>query len=182
MSSSNSDTGKSLNRRTSRTFLTEEQRQAIIKYHKQSFKTRDIATLLNINPRHIRTVIKENERCQSNVFTKEEDALLIELYNGGIVKESVLSKNYFPSKAPWMIRNRIKMFKRKGIFSAALKESSKVVESIPIKLEVPKDESNEGKNTILSDEIPISFEDPFDSYDPDENHQQFNFDEFDFER
>ena len=77
-------------------------------------KTKDIAEIFRISPRQVSTVIRESKRCQTNKFTREEEEKIIQLYREGITKEFDIAK-LIPSKAPWMIRNRIKMLLRKGL-------------------------------------------------------------------
>ena len=98
-------------------FLTDEQKQQIIAFSAQKLKMSEIATKLNISARQVRTVIAENKRGKSQKFTKDEDLMIIMLFNRGITKECEMIK-YIPSKAAWMVRNRIALLKRKGIISA----------------------------------------------------------------
>lgn len=113
MSSESTEAQRSSNRRTPRNFLTDAQRRCIIELGMQSIKTSEIAARFHISPRQVRTVINEHKNGQCNKFTKEDDELILRLYSLGMTKESEISK-HIKSKSLWMIRNRIKFFRRNG--------------------------------------------------------------------
>ena len=102
------NTGKGVKR----VFLKKEEKEGIITLAKV-MSSRKIAQLYNISPRRINDIMRVTSRNQVNIFTLEEDKLLIQYYFiNGITKPSELSRLLI-NKADWMIRNRIKKLKNK---------------------------------------------------------------------
>ena len=94
-----------------RNFLKKDTINEIIKLSKR-MSPKDIAAKFHLSNRHVNDIIRLNNKNQVNVFSPEEDKALIHYYHQGYVKPSELSK-LMPTKAPWMIRNRIKVLKNR---------------------------------------------------------------------
>ena len=102
------------NKKNIKKFLTFEEKNEIQKMVKCGQYPTEISKKLNISYRKVRSYIKEIVNAQTNTFTEEDDKLIIHLYKNGVTKESMIAKQ-MPSKAPWMIRNRIKKLIKKNI-------------------------------------------------------------------
>ncbi|EAY00252.1 hypothetical protein TVAG_449880 [Trichomonas vaginalis G3] len=100
-------------RRVTRHFLSPHDKEIIDELLKENLDALQIAQKLNHQPRQIKDYINRLNKNQVNKFTIEDDEKLIMLYNKNIKKESKLVK-YFPDKSSWMIRNRIKLLKRRN--------------------------------------------------------------------
>ena len=83
----------------------------IKEYTKNGVPPSEISKMLNLSYRQVRTFVTQIQRNQENKFTQSEDFLLTYLYLNGITKESLLAR-YIPTKAPWMIRNRLKFLQK----------------------------------------------------------------------
>lgn len=102
-------------RNTSRIFLSPEKIQEIIALHKQGMKLEEIIKKTGAKERAIMEHIHEHECGQFNIWSPQEDEILIKNYEKGIIRPAKLSR-ILTAKAPWMIRNRIKNFKKKNVF------------------------------------------------------------------
>ena len=100
-------------RKVARRFLTADEKLSLEIMVKKRFTPAQISNFLNISYRQARTYVVQYNSRQSNNFTADEDDLLINLYQQGLRKESILAK-YIQTKAPWMIRNRIKLLKKQN--------------------------------------------------------------------
>lgn len=96
-----------------RNFMSPDTKTEILRLAKEGKTHKEISDLVGCGLRQVTNYVKENQKGQVNVFTEEEDEKLIDLYLRGVVKESQISK-IIPTKAPWMIRNRIRLFKKTG--------------------------------------------------------------------
>ena len=88
-------------------FLSADDKENIDRLIKENKTSDEIAKILNFSHRQVRTYMKQRDLKQTNRFTVEEDILILFLYNNGITKEAKIAK-HIPSKAPWMIRNRLR--------------------------------------------------------------------------
>ena len=108
-------------------FLNKEQRDKIQELKQYGKTPKEIAIMFNTTPRHIRDVLRSLNPNITKDFTEEEEKLLIELCQNGNYKEWELKKNFFQNKMPYMIRNKIKTLRSKGILQIAQ----------PMKIEYP---------------------------------------------
>ncbi|EAY19316.1 hypothetical protein TVAG_452300 [Trichomonas vaginalis G3] len=100
-------------RKVTRHFLSAADKEAIDALLQQNYDAVAIATKLHHQPRQIKEYIARKVKSQENKFSFEDDQKLIMLYQQGITKESRLVK-YFPDKTSWMIRNRLKLLRRRN--------------------------------------------------------------------
>ena len=99
-------------RHVTRKFLGDEIIKKIEEFS-EKMNVKEIADSLGLSFRQVRNQINMIKRGQTNSFSEAEDNKIIWCLFHGIVKESVISK-YFINKAPWMVRNRIKLLKNNG--------------------------------------------------------------------
>ena len=107
-------------------FLTQEQREELSKYLDEGKSEAWISNEMNISYRQVRSHAKLKAKKQVNAFTTEEDNFIISLYSSGETRESVIAK-FLGSKAPWMIRNRIKILKKYLVIPSNIKKETPVV-------------------------------------------------------
>lgn len=100
-------------RRVARHFLSQTDKDIINAMLKQNYDVNYIAQKIMKSRRQIKEYINLLNKQIVNKFTFEDDQRLIDLYNKDIQKESKLVQ-YFPDKTAWMIRNRLKLLKRRN--------------------------------------------------------------------
>ena len=123
-------------RNTSRKFLTPETIQEIISLHKQGVKLDEISKKTGAKIRAVTEHIHEHECGQFNIWSPQEDEILIKNYEKGIIRPSKLSR-ILTAKAPWMIRNRIKNFKKRNVFDKS--KDAEIISSTQVNDEKAKE-------------------------------------------
>ncbi|EAY12805.1 hypothetical protein TVAG_221580 [Trichomonas vaginalis G3] len=96
---------------TSKRFITEGEEKLIEALHAVGKDPEYIAKRVGNSVRKVKNYIKGIENGVTKVFSIEEDIILVQKLREGIVKAAKLVL-FLPSKQDWMIRNRIKLFKR----------------------------------------------------------------------
>lgn len=95
-------------------FITSEDTELIREHHAEEIDPEQIARRLGISVRNVKHTIRDIDMGITNHFTIEEDTILLQKLREGIEKPSILAR-FLPHKHDWMIRNRIKLFKRHGL-------------------------------------------------------------------
>ena len=125
----NSDASLNTPKTVRRNFMSYSIKQYIIFLLESQHSPQQISKMLCLNQRQVHNFAKEHRKGQKNVFTREEDEFIIERYSEGLTKPSELCK-HITTKAPWMIRNRIKYLKRNNLLTK-LNSSQEIVRFVP---------------------------------------------------
>ena len=99
----------------SKKFFNKEERKEIEDLLEQKIKPKEIAKRFNTSPRHIREIKKQLMPNITRKWTEEEDQNLILYYCDLNITRAAILKNFFPTKLPHMIRNRIKYLRSKSL-------------------------------------------------------------------
>ena len=105
---------KTSKKKNSKYFLSSHDKSRIDKLVSENVSNKEISKMLSLKFRQVSSYVLERARGQVNKFTEEEDHELIHLCNQGIIKPAIISR-LMKTKAPWMIRNRIKQLKKRKL-------------------------------------------------------------------
>lgn len=100
-------------RKVRRNFLNPEEKEEIERLMKNGFDAIYIASKVHHSERQIKNYIRERQKNAENRFTREQDRLIIQQIQQGNNSPTKIA-NLLDNKADWMVRNRIKLFKRKS--------------------------------------------------------------------